>query len=115
MIDSITTCINFYEIIKKRNGKYPFAIFNTDKHNKPGTHWWSFMDIHPKQNLLLFDSLGLEGFKFFVEDNDEAIIDEHLYNFKKCKVSLGNQKLRLCTMKFSTDSWKNLHIQKKNS
>ena len=32
-IDSITKYINFYEIIKKRNAKYPFAIFNTDKHN----------------------------------------------------------------------------------
>ena len=30
-IDSITRYINFYEIIKKRNAKYPFAIFNTDK------------------------------------------------------------------------------------
>ena len=24
---------NFYEIIKKRNAKYAFAIFNTDRHN----------------------------------------------------------------------------------
>ena len=53
-------------------------------------------------NLLLF---GLDGFKFFIVDNDEAIIDKLLYNFKKCKVSLVNQKLTLCTMKFSTDSW----------
>ena len=109
MIDSITTCINFYEIIKKRNGKYP----NTDKLDKPGTQWWSFMDIHPKKNLLLFDSLGLEGFKSFVEDNDEAVIDELLYNFKECKVSLVNQKLRLCTMKFRTDSWEKLAHTKK--
>ena len=70
-------------------------------------HCWSFMDIHPKKNLL-FDSLGLDGFKFFVADNDEAIIDEKKVLksvFKKCKVSLVNQKLTLCTMKFSTDSW----------
>ena len=46
-MDLITRYINFYKIIKKRNGKYPFATFNTHKHNKPGTHWWSFMDIHP--------------------------------------------------------------------
>ena len=72
-IDSITRYINFYEIIKKRNEKYPFVIFNTDKHNKPGTHWWSFMDIHPKKNSLLFDSLGLEGFKFFVVDKVKVI------------------------------------------
>ena len=37
-IDSISKYINFYEIIKKRNTKYPFAIFNTDKENQPGTH-----------------------------------------------------------------------------
>ena len=65
-MDSIARYINFYEIIKKRNGKYPFAIFNTEKHNKAGTHWWSFMDIYPQKNLLLFDSLGLEGFYFLL-------------------------------------------------
>ena len=32
-IDSITKHINFYEMIKRTNGKYPFAIFNTDKEN----------------------------------------------------------------------------------
>ena len=114
-IDSITRYINFYEIIKKRNGKYPFAIFNADKHNKPGTHWWSFMDIHPKKNLLLFDSLGFVGFKFFVVDNDESIIDKLLYIFKKYKVSLANQKFTLCTMNFSTDSWEKLPHMKKNN
>ena len=46
-MDSITRYISFYEIIKKIKGKYQFSIFNTDKHNKPGTHWWIFMDIHP--------------------------------------------------------------------
>ena len=35
-MDSITGYINFYEIITRRN-----------EHDKPGTHWWSFMDIHP--------------------------------------------------------------------
>ena len=30
-IDSIAKYINFYEIIKRRNSKYPFATFNTDK------------------------------------------------------------------------------------
>ena len=44
-------------------------------------HWWSFMDIHLKKSLLLFDSLGLDGFKFFIVDDDETPIDEVLYNF----------------------------------
>ena len=38
-IDSITKYINIYEIVRRRNAKYPFAIFNTDKHTNPGTHW----------------------------------------------------------------------------
>ena len=37
-IDSITRYIDFYEIIKRRNSEYPFAIFNTDKENEPGVH-----------------------------------------------------------------------------
>ena len=49
-MDSLTSYINFSEIIKRKNSKYPFAIFNTDNHNQSGTHWWSFMDIHPKKS-----------------------------------------------------------------
>ena len=102
-IDSITKFINFYEIIRDRNDKYHFAIFNTDKESEPGKHWWSFLDIHPKNNLFLFDSLGSEGFKLFVVDNDEQIISDLLFNFKKCK-SKSNQKLTLCNMKFCVET-----------
>ena len=73
------------------------------------------MNIHPKKNLRLFDSLGLEGFKFFTVDNDENIIDELLYNFKICEVSLVNQKLTLCTMKFSFSVWEKLPHTKKRT
>ena len=38
---------------------------------------------------MLFDSLGLDGFKFFIVDNNEKIIDELLFNFKKSKISLN--------------------------
>ena len=107
-MDSIKKYINFYEIMKKRKAKCPFSIFNTDKHNQPGAHWWSFMDILPKQNLLLFDSFGLEGFKFFIVDNDESIIDKLPFDFRKCKVSVTNQKITLCTIKFSTNTWEKL-------
>ena len=37
--DSITKHINFYDTIKEKRAKYPFAIFNTNRENKPGTHW----------------------------------------------------------------------------
>ena len=68
---SITKYINFYGIIKERRAKYPFAIFNTDRENKPGKHWWSFLDIHPRKYWILFDSFGFAGFKQFMADNDD--------------------------------------------
>ena len=47
--------------MKEKTAKYPFEIFNTDKENKPGTHWWSFLDIYPRKGLLLSDSLDLQA------------------------------------------------------
>ena len=72
-----------------------------------------FYGYSPQKSLLLFGSLGLDGFKFFIVDNNESIIEEFLYNFIKCKVSLTNQKLMLCTMKFSINSWEKLVHTKK--
>ena len=112
-MDSITRYINFYEIIKRKNAKYPFAIFNTYEHNEAGTHWWSFLDIKPKSNLLLFDSHRLTGFKYFIVDNDTKIIDELLYNFEKCKLNEASHKITLCAMKFSIFKWEKLPHTKK--
>ena len=112
-IDSITKYINFYGRIKRKNGKYPFATFNTDKENEPGVHWWSFMDIHPKNNLFLFDSFGIEGFKLFIVDNDQDIINELLYNYQKFE-SKSSQKLKLCTMKFCVETWQKMSQKTKD-
>ena len=57
---------------------------------------------------MLFDSLGLDGFNVFIVGNDEKTIDELLFNFKKSKISLTDQTLTLCQMKFSADSWENM-------
>ena len=114
-MDYITKYIKFDELVKeKKGGKYPFAIFNTDAHNKPGAHWWSFLDIQPKKSLLLFDSHGLEGFKYFIVDNDEKIIDELLYKFKICKIDNADTKIKLCTMTFDSAIWEKMSNQKKS-
>ena len=76
-------------------------------------HWWSFMDIHSKKKLMLFDSLGLDGFKFFIEENNEKIFNELFFSFKKCKISLTDQTLTLCEMIFSVGSWENMTHTKK--
>ena len=53
-MDYITRFIKFHELIKeKKKGKYPFAIFNTDPHNKPGTHWWRFFRYSTKKYFII--------------------------------------------------------------
>ena len=81
--NSITRFMNYYKIIKEKRCCYPFAIFNTDRSNKPGTHWWSFSNIYPKTELLLFDRQGFQGLKYFIIDNDKATINKLLYNLNK--------------------------------
>ena len=77
-------------------------------------HWWSFLDIQPKKTLLLFDSHGLDGFKYFIVDNDEKIIDKLLYNFKNCKIDNADTKIKLCSMTFDSAIWERKSNQKKS-
>ena len=56
----------------------------------------------------MFDLLGLDGFKIFVVNNQEKVIDDLLYNFKKCEKDSSTQKLKLCSMKFCVDKWRQL-------
>ena len=58
---------------------------------------WIFIK---KKRIFLFDALGLEGFKFFIVNNDERVINELLFDYKKCNTNLNNHKLKLCAMKF---------------
>ena len=45
-------------MISDKKGKYPFVIANTDSSEKGGTHWWSILDIEPKQ--IFFSSILLD-------------------------------------------------------
>ena len=56
---------------------------NTSRKNESGVHWWSVLNIDPKNQLLLLDSKGFEGFKFFIFSKDEALIDKLLYDVDK--------------------------------
>ena len=64
-----------------------------------------------KNNLFLFDSFGLEGFRLFIVNNDQQIIDQLPYNFKKCE---SNQKLQLCIMKFCVKTWQKISQKTKD-
>ena len=48
-------------------------------------HWWSFLDLHQRKQIFLFDSFGLEGFKEFIIHNDRKTLNKILFGIKKLK------------------------------
>ena len=102
--NSITKFINYSKIMKEKGSIYSFAIFNIDRSDKPGTHWWSFLNIKPKSKLFLLDSEGFQGFKYFIVDNDYPTINKLLYNLNK--FNKKDNKISLVSPKFSPKIYK---------
>ena len=57
---------------------YPFIIMNTDRSDQNCTHWRSFLDLHPKKEIFLFDSFGFEGFQEFILKDDQKVLNKIL-------------------------------------
>ena len=96
----INKFISYHSIIKERSKvKYPFIIMNTDRSDRVGTHWWSFLDLHPKKEIFLFDSFGFEGLKKFIIDDDKKILNKVLFNLHK--FGKNDRKITLISLKFS--------------
>ena len=55
----------------------------TDRSDKKGTHYWSFLDLHPKKVIFLFDSFGFEGFKEFILQDDQKVLYKIFYGIEK--------------------------------
>ena len=78
----LTRFISFHEMMIKKN-RYSFIIMNTDRSDKKGTHWWSFLSLQERKEIFLFNSFGFEGFKDFFIDNDRNILNKILFGIKK--------------------------------
>ena len=96
--------ISYHSIMKtKPKVKYPFIIMNTDRSDSDGTHWWSFLDLHPKKDIFLFDSFGFNGFKKFIIDNDEKLLNKILFNIKT--FGKNDRKITLISLTFSMEQY----------
>ena len=103
----INRFISYHSIIKDRpKVKYPFIIMNTDRSDRAGTHWWSFLDLHQKKEIFLFDSFGFEGFKKFIIDNDKKVLNKVLFGLHKFKKN--NQKITLISLRFSMSEYEKI-------
>ena len=58
---------------------------NIDRADKKGTHWWDFLDLHPKKEIFFFDGFGFTGFKEFIMNDDNKIINRIFYDLKRMK------------------------------
>ena len=103
----INKFISYHSIMKDRSKlKYPFIIMNTDRSDRAGTHWWSFLDLHPKKEIFLFDSFGFEGLKKFIIDNDKKLLNKVLFNLNKFEKS--DRKITLISIKFSMQEYEKI-------
>ena len=81
----ITKFITFHRMMNEKGARYPVIIMNTDHSNKKSTHWWSFLNLHPKKEIFLIDSFGFDDFKEFLLQVDNKILNKILYGIKKSK------------------------------
>ena len=65
--------------------RYPFIIMNMDRRDTNGTHWRSFLNLHPRKFFFSSDSFGFEGFKEFIIDNDRKTLNKILFGIEKLK------------------------------
>ena len=105
--------IKFHRMMTEKRGCYPFVIMNTDRSDRDGTHWWSFLDLHPKKEIFFFDSFGFEGFKNFIIQDDRKILDKILLGIEKFKRK--DKKITLITLKFSMKEYEKIRHAKRLS
>ena len=86
-------------MISESGTKYPFVIMNSDRSDKKGTHWWSFLNLHLKKKIFMFDSFGFESFEEFVIQDDWKIINKIFYGVEK--FDKKDNKITLVTLRFS--------------
>ena len=91
--------MSFHNTISKSGAKYPFVIMNNDRNDKKGMSWWSFLDLHPKKEILMFDAFGFEGLKECVIQDDQKIISKIRYGVEK--FDKKDNKINLVTLRFS--------------
>ena len=92
--------------MKKHNVKYSFIISNTDRSDKNGTHWWTILDLHPENQIFLFDSFRLKGLKNYITKDDKKTNDKILLGFQRFKHA--DQKLTLVQANISRVKYKKI-------
>ena len=92
--------------------KCSFMVANTDPHEEPGVHRWSFLDTDERDTLFFFDSFGTYGLFKFVVDNDLDIFQKLIPGQIK-QIFKQDNKITLFRWNFKLKNHEKL-TQKKN-
>ena len=79
---------------------------NTDRRDKRGTHWWSFLNLHPKKEIFSFDSFGFKSLREFIIQDDKNSMNRIFCDIEK--FNKKDNKITLVTLKFSIAEYKKL-------
>ena len=82
------------------------VIINTDRSDKKGTHWWTFLNLHPRKEIFIFERFSFKGFQEFVIQNDQKIIYNIFYGVEK--FYKNDIKIILVTLRCSILEYKKL-------
>ena len=93
-------------MITESGVRYFFIIMSTYRSDKKGMHWWSFLDLHPKKEIFLFDSFGFKGFKEFILKDDQKVLNKVLYGTEK--FNKRDNKITLIALTFSMQEYEKI-------
>ena len=96
----------FHRMMNEKGAGYPFIIMNTGRSNKKGIHQWSFLDLHLKKEIFLFDSFRFDGFKEFLLQDDKKNLNKILYGIKK--IEKKDSKIMVITLTFSMQEYEKI-------
>ena len=106
--DEMTRFIDYKQLINQKTGQYLFLISNTQDSTKDGEHWWSILDIAPKNDSFLF--LWHEGLKNFIITDNKKAVQKNLSGIEK--MTQTGDKITLVNIKFSMKPCKKLSNKK---
>lgn len=77
--------------MKKRGLNLSFIISNTDRSNRPRINQWRILDLHPKKEMLFFESFAISVLKDFVIEDDKKLITKILHGLEKSLTGLDSK------------------------
>ena len=82
------------------------GVFPLNRMNRFRRHWWSILDIEPRNDIFFFDSFGIEGLRHYIIQDDKKTVEKILLGIEQ--MDRSDKKITLCKIKFNMGAYKQL-------